>query len=301
MLVIVRLCWNRITVENALWALVLALLCYSLARATLLSQPVPLLAVLTWFALLWLRDRRDWPGGIMLGLMTAIKLFPGVLLLLFVLDRRWRPVWIAAGTVIAVYAVSLLTLGLPLHAQWGETMREFSSRVIPYWGNQSPTGWLARAVFGQNIMEGRPVGFPGLLALRIIFAMVFGGGMLAALWKHRSSLTGEYLAPAAGLILGGVLLIVPTSWEHYWLFVLPVLGWSLSVEWKRGLSWPEAIWLGGAAFFFLMKLTRFYGDSDLGRVMTGSQTVGMIVFWLWLVRRALQKPLPKTAVVVELS
>ncbi len=269
-----------------LWGLVLILLCYPMARATKLSQPVPLLAVIAWIGLIGLRKRKDWMAGIVLGLVTAIKLFPGVIFLLPLLDRRFKPVVIGIAVNIAIYTASVITTGMRLHVLWWETMHEFSRNVIPYWGNQSPLGWLSRAVIGLDIMEGRPTVFPGQWILRLVMIIVFGGITLWCLWKMRGKLTSERFPLSVGLVLSGTLLSVPTAWEHYWLFVLPVLGWAIYREWHQGDSIVTLLWLLGAAFFFLMKLTRFYTPSEWGRIATGSQTVGLILFWAWMVYRS---------------
>ncbi|RPH96116.1 DUF2029 domain-containing protein [candidate division KSB1 bacterium] len=289
---IVRLIGEKCGFRLWLWCLALVLLCYPLARATMLSQPVPMLVVITWAGLLLLRRGKDWPAGILLGLMAAIKIFPGVLLLLPLLDRRIKPVLIAVGTGAAVYAVSFATLGFRLHSLWWESMREFSQLVIPYWGNQSPLGWLARTVFGFSIMEGQPQEIPALPVLRVVTILLFAFPSLWLLWRARGNLITDRLPLAAGIILSAVLLCVPISWEHYWLFVLPVLGWILHRAWTSGAPWNELIWLGAAAFFFLMKLTHFYTESWAGRLITGNHTIGLLLLWLWIAVRLYRKSEP---------
>ena len=83
----------------------------------------------------------------------------------------------------------------------------------------------------------------------------------------------------------GILLGMPNSWEHYWLFVLPALGWALYETWRRGDSRSWEAWLGIAAFLMIMKLTRLYGENSFGRFASGSQMAGLAMFWVWLVRR----------------
>ncbi|MCK4342209.1 MAG: DUF2029 domain-containing protein [Phycisphaerae bacterium] len=65
------------------------------------------LVVTTWFLV---ERGREWEAGAALGLATLIKLVPGVLIIFFLLKRRWR----VAGTAVAVLVV--LGLGLPLAA-----------------------------------------------------------------------------------------------------------------------------------------------------------------------------------------
>jgi hypothetical protein len=92
--------------------------------------------------------------------------------------------------------------------------------------------------------------------------------------------------------MAGMVLGMPNAWEHYWLFVLPVLGWAICETWQHQDRRFWEIWLAFAAFFFVMKLTRFYGDSWMGRWMSGSQTVGLLMLWVWLMRRSLMTRSP---------
>ncbi len=94
--------------RNILWCIALVLLCYPMSRATKLGQIVPLLAALTWFGLLWLRDEKQRLAGLMLGFVGAVKLFPiGIVALPFI-TRRWKTVYTALLVAIGIYAPFLV-------------------------------------------------------------------------------------------------------------------------------------------------------------------------------------------------
>lgn len=284
---IVRLCRIEPSLRAFLWALALVLLCYPIARATKLGQIGPLLAAGAWLALLLMRSGRTCLPGILLGFVGAVKLFPIALIVLPLLDRRLKTVFVSLTTVVLIYAVSLLTIGLQVHLAWWEAVREFGSLVWSFIGNQSLQGWLARVAFGLSPLQEMPVAIPTLTLLRIPIITIFGGMTLLVLWRIRGQLTGEQLALASGLLLSAVLLSVPNAWEHYWLFVLPSLGWTIyeTMRYRDARFWE--IWLAITTFFFLTKLTRFgYADTLFSRTMSGSQTFGMLLLWVWFMRRA---------------
>ncbi len=74
------------------------------------------LVVATWF----LAERgHEWEAGLALGLATVIKLLPGVLIVFFLLKRRWRLAAAAAAVTL------VLGLGLPLATLgWRRTLAE---------------------------------------------------------------------------------------------------------------------------------------------------------------------------------
>ena len=271
-----------------LWSLALVLLMYPLARAIKLSQIVPLLSVMLWGGMIWMRKQKACAAGTMLGLVSAIKLFPFGLVLLPVLHKRFKLALIWIGTVIGIYVLSVLTLGMRVHQYWWEVMNEFRGLVQPFFGNQAPLGWITRVFYQRGWIEVIPFTTPLLDFLRIASALIFGGITVYVLWKVRNRLSEENLVISSGLLFAGIHLAMPVMWEHYWIFLLPSLGWAIRETWLKGDRRFWEIWFAVAVFFFTMKLTRLYGDSDFGRIMTGSQTLGMLLLWIWFIRRTLK-------------
>jgi hypothetical protein len=276
-----RISGARTSWRSFLWSLALILLCYPMARAMKLGQIVPILVAMCWAGLILLQRRREWAGAMVLGLVSAIKIFPFALILIPLAGQRIRAAAVWAGTVLAIFAVSLISMGIEVHRYWWEVMREFSGLVQPFFGNNAPLGWFARIYYHRPRFDVIPLSTPLLDTLRICGLIIFLGATVFVLWRKRQRLLGDDLALSAGLLLSGLHLALPIMWEHYWIFLLPPLAWALRRVWLFG-KWD--FWdleLFTAAFFFLMKLTRFYGDDTLGLIMTGSQTWGMFLLWIW--------------------
>jgi hypothetical protein len=283
--VIAALCSSHVTWRGFLWALALVLVSYQMSRATKLGQLVPFLAALAWIGLLLVRSGRDLSGGLLIGVVSAVKIFPALFIALLFLDRRYKAAWTATGVVLATYASSLLLLGLPIHQQWWEPMRSFASEIAPFLGNQSLLGWFVRLAYRRSVFDETPVGSPGLVAMQWTLTLVFAALVIRALWPLRGSLHREHLPLAAGLGMGALLLVLPVSWEHYGLFVLPVAGWAVYRVWMERDAKFWEFWLAAAVFLFTMKLTHFYGDSAFGRLVSGSQAFGLVLLCVWFVRR----------------
>ncbi|MCX6600298.1 MAG: glycosyltransferase family 87 protein [bacterium] len=283
------------TWRHYLWALALVLGTYPMSRTTKLGQIVPLLAVLTWMGLLWLRERKETAAGITLGFVSAVKLFPVGVIAFPLIARRLKTVVIGLGTIAAIYGLSLLTLGLHVHQLFWVAARQFGTLVYPYQGNQSLIGWFVRLFRDRPLIDIVPFTDPGIEIARYAIIIAVAGITLAWMWWHRRAIREDSFAAFAGLLMSGMILSLPTSWDHYWLWLLPVLGWALYEEWTAGDSRLRLIWILVSGFLFVTKLTRFYVETELGRLMTGSQTVGMLMLWMWLVwrvRRAAQVAAP---------
>jgi hypothetical protein len=164
-------------------------------------------------------------------------------------------------------------------------MRDFSGIVAPFFGNQSLPAWIARAGFGQLMVDGVPVTAPLYLVISYTSTVAVVITTIAVFWRTRTNQFASEFEVRIVFILSGLLLVVSTSWEHYWLFCLPVLAWAIYEVWtERRLGWSQ-FWIAATAFFFLMKLTRFYTDTPFGRLASGSQTIGMFMLWGWLIWR----------------
>ena len=153
------------------------------------------------------RDSR-W-AGVGVGLALAVKLTPGVFLLLFVLARQWRAVVVALGTAVGA------TLATAVVAP-AETWQYFTSLLwdttrvgtVGSAGNESINGLIHRLV--QPAQPGGTalllaVLLVGTLAVKRIRAALAAGDMLAAV-----TLTG---------LLGA--LISPVTWTHHIVWVIP--------------------------------------------------------------------------------
>ncbi|MGW0463722.1 glycosyltransferase 87 family protein [Streptomyces sp. NPDC003027] len=175
-------------------------------------------------AVLWDLTRRTghrW-AGVGIGLATAVKLTPGLFVVLLLAagllvlrrDKGWNPWLRAAATATATFltATLLSALVLPYDSRrfWTGTLFE-SGRVgfAEETANQSLRGVLARLMHTDD---------PGMWWA--VTAAVCGGA--AMVFAVRAALRGD---KALAVVVSAVtaLMISPISWSHHWVWCVPLL------------------------------------------------------------------------------
>jgi hypothetical protein len=198
----------------------------------------------------WLADRSERPflAGALLGLATAIKLLPGLLVLYFVARRQWKTAFIAAACFAMTILATASVLGL-------ETFRSYLSdvpahvaewRSVPH--NHSIPG-LWNKLFDQG-SKGEP-----MIPVTQWPALAKGGSMLscAAVVLLLVRVAARAKLPtdrdqAFGVAVTAMLLVSPVTWGHY--FVLLML--PLALLWLRV---PSRGWMNGVFWAALVALS----------------------------------------------
>lgn len=158
------------------------------------------------------RSSRWWLSGLLVGLTAGIKLTPAVTGLYFLARKQWRVVLTSAAAFGATVLVSWLLIGDQARTYFTDQMRD-TSRIGPVGSanNQSMRGALSRLA-GHDVGTGLAVAI-GLLTTAVLCVLA---------WRA--------LDPQDRL---GQLLIVqflglfasPISWDHHWIWVIPLLIW----------------------------------------------------------------------------
>ncbi|MFB7589838.1 glycosyltransferase 87 family protein [Streptomyces sp. NPDC056169] len=175
-------------------------------------------------AVLWDLTRRQgsrW-AGLGIGLATAVKLTPGLFvvlllaagLLLWRRDRAWNQ-WLRTGaTATGVFLATTLAVALALPADskkfWTETL--FATGRVGFaeeTANQSISGVLARLMHTDS---------PGIWW--VLTAAVMGGA--AMVLAVRAAVRGDK-AVAVVICAFTALMISPISWSHHWVWCVPLL------------------------------------------------------------------------------
>lgn len=178
-------------------------------RGTLAFGQVNLLLLV--LVLADLTGRPAWlPRGVLVGVAAGLKLTPAIFIGYLLLTGRARAAGTAAASFLGTIAVGWLLLPADSAAFWGRLWYD-PGHVggIPYSGNQSMYGAAVRLLGGPD-----RAGLPWLVAV----VLVGGGGMLVAAATHRAGhrLLGIGLCALTGL------LVCPISWNHHWVWVLPI-------------------------------------------------------------------------------
>jgi alpha-1,2-mannosyltransferase len=175
-----------------------------------LGQIEPLLMLL----IIWdltIEDSRRWKG-VGIGVAAGIKLVPWLCIPFLLLAGKVRQAIVAAATFAVTVLIGFAVLPGPSAMYWltGYFIKPGRTGAVDALVNQSLLGMLARHAGGGPAAQ--PVWLP--IAIVVALAGVGAGALL--------SRTGK---PVAGWVLVGVtsVLVSPISWDHHWVWILPLL------------------------------------------------------------------------------
>ena len=159
-----------------------------------------------------LRERRSTWQGVLVGIATAVKLTPALIVVHWVLTRQYRAAVTAGATTLVCWGgAAVLVPKLVADYFFGGFVFGIASRIgAERVNNQSLFGLLTR-LFGET----PPM--PLYLALAGTVALL---GLFLAWRAHRS---GNLLAAIAIVGLTSVL-VAPMSWQHHACWIIPALG-----------------------------------------------------------------------------
>ncbi|HJQ46301.1 MAG TPA: glycosyltransferase 87 family protein [Amycolatopsis sp.] len=185
-----------------------------------------------------LAGKTVWPRGFGIGIAAALKLTPAAFILFFLVRKDYRSA-ITAGITFAVAAV--IGFCVDFHAS------------VQYWfqGGLSGGGVSGTAFKTNQTVEAALVrtGLSGF-AEKAVWIVLIAALVLLVAWAMRR--TEPALALVANAGLG--LLVSPTSWSHYYVWVAPALVVMLAYGTRRAMerSWLAAAWLFWTALTAVM-------------------------------------------------
>lgn len=193
---------------------------------TLLLGQVNIILMLIVLVDLGLPDGNRWKG-IGVGAAAGIKLLPAFFILYLLLTRRLRATALSIAALTATAAVGFAGLGAGSVKYWGGTVFDSSRVGDPQ--NVRSQSLLSVLVRWTHTSHGVA---PAWIALGAVAAVA---ALYLAVWAHRR---GEELL-AICLCGTGTLLISPITWQHHWVWVVPMLLWLAGRAWlnRSGVLW----------------------------------------------------------------
>jgi len=177
------------------------------------------------------RSGRKVLAGALLGLAAAIKLFPFMLAVYFLLKKEGRVFAAAAVTAVALTVASAALVG---PGAWGR----YATGVLPglsvWYGhhdNHSLTGFFLR-LFGDTPYTVPLYRSPELARFAILLASLAVLAAAATAWWHHPLGPPLRLEVELSLAIFAMLLISPITWGHYLVFTyFPLL---VLARWLQG-------------------------------------------------------------------
>jgi hypothetical protein len=200
------------------------------------SEPIAFCYVLAWWLL---RRNRDAGAGVCLGAALTIKLFPGLLLILLLMARRFRALLAAVGTYLAIAAYMTRGYGLNSWLEFFEQQDGIARDWLGSLQNSSLPGLVVRLITPACQGQGHPSKRATLITLACSLVLV---GL--AWWSSRAHLKEARLGDARAIDLPFALFALLSAflnawaWEHYYVLAIQPLLILLA---RFGSVWQAAL------------------------------------------------------------
>jgi hypothetical protein len=253
-------------------------------------------------AWLLLRRRRDALAGVLVALATLIKLFPGLLIIYFLVRRRW---W-ALGAWGATMVLGLLLTGLVFGF---DDLITYHTEVMfrrPPSAQQGPIHNLSLlSVFDRFLVGGtylQPIVAVPLVA-QVLKAATFLGVVLAtmyALWRFAPTPHG--IDHGFAMVCVAFLLISPSTWGHALVMLIMPLVLLLadalrSEDWLLRRTLLPVFVLVSLPELAIARMVSGYYQNDIpwyGALVTVLPIIGLLGCWalVWYAGLRVSRPAP---------
>jgi glycosyl transferase family 87 len=181
--------------------------------------------------------------GLGVGAAAGLKVTSLIFVAYFLLTKRWTEARNAALTFLAMLAIGFA-------ARWSDSANYWTDLLLDpsrvggeqITANQSISGLLARLTHHTTTQA-------WWLPLLVAVA-AFGLAMGVLAYRRGADFLGMLLVAVT------MLLVSPISWEHHWMFVIPLLLWLVAWGWHSHRALP----LAAAAALALVFASRWYMD-----------------------------------------
>ena len=181
--------------------------------------------------------------GVGAGVAAGLKVTSLMFIAYYLLTKRWAAARNATLTFLAMVAIGFVARGSDSAKFWTGLLfnpaRVGGEQIT---ANQSLSGLLARLTHHTTVQ--------GWWLPVLAVVAVFGLAMGVLAYRRGADFLGMLLVAVT------MLLVSPISWEHHWMFIVPLLLWLLAWSWHSRAVLP----LAGAAALALVFATRWYMD-----------------------------------------
>ncbi|MEZ6142869.1 MAG: glycosyltransferase family 87 protein [Zavarzinella sp.] len=232
----------------------------------------------------WVASARQYTtwAGIAIGLAAAIKIFPGFLLLYFLLRKQYRAIVAGCVTLLVCAGGSALLLGTNAITDYAQTVVPALKPFRCSWMNHSVLGVWHRLFVGE-ISEGvRPFLHQPRIAWGATFvsAAVLVFLLLRFAVKSSSKSSWDQLY---WLFVTVMLLLGPLTWDHSLLLLMPAVVLfcrtsNFCIPPKGGSAYAL---IGILAFFWLSPKEIFTWCERLGLLSDPTGPIGLLLIINW--------------------
>ncbi len=228
--------------------------------AMMLMQTHILFLLLTLAALLLAERKRPLWAGLLLACAAAVKITPGVLVIYWILSRRWKA---AASTVLWSGALALMALLVSRQqvALYLQDLHRISRVLLVAFNNQSLAAWWMGRYYPDEVRKFHMLPLPD--AVRIGSMLLMLSLTLLGGWIDRGTDGDRKASPPLGAMIALIAgtVFAPIAWTHYSIVLIAPL-MVLCEEARRARNW----WIAGAVILIYSLNVRPFAlnmDEDL--------------------------------------
>ena len=243
---LIALCWAPSLLNPVGMTITVVLLWFSVPfqYAMVLMQTHVVFFAMTIGALILAEQRRPGWAGLLLAGAAAVKLTPGVLVVYWLMTKRWKAAVSTVVWSVVIGGVTLLLAGRELTSTYVAEIHRISQVLLLAMNNQSLAAWwmgwfYPAAIATHNTIQPLPV-FLRLTSVALMVGVTALGG-----WSDRRG-EGAAMGSMIGLIAATVF--APIAWTHYAIVLLAPL-MMLWHENQQDRRW--AVWAAMAAIVLL--------------------------------------------------
>jgi len=216
---------------------------FELSIVFLLFFPTVLTIILGQFSLIllflitiaWIsaRNGKDRISGITLGIAFSLKIFTGLFIPVFMIQRRWKLLTWYLGTFFICNLLSVFIVGLDEHFKYLRTISSITWYSSSW--NTSLMGFLTR-IFGGS--ESIPIINSPTLGIILTFGTsIFVVLLLLWISKNEDKNTKYSFDLVYSLTIVCMVLISPLGWNYYYvLLIIPlVVAWNIAKQQREKL------------------------------------------------------------------
>lgn len=207
--------WLRMMRAHYLWwlAVIVLLTNYQPLYDTVAYGQTDVILLFCFTVVLWaLQVRRDIWAGVVIAVLTMLKIYPVLLLVFFVIKRRW---WALVGFVvgmIACNAMSIAVMGWDIHVQYLFSVLPSVGGTTSWVENQTIAGFVTRFFDAPFVMLRFPLKPIEQLAT-VLSGLLSALVCVAALRDLPTEKSGFAVQYAMFVLL--MVVAIPVAWMHY--------------------------------------------------------------------------------------
>ena len=268
------------SLELALVAVTLGLEFLPLIWALAIGQTSLIILALIVAAILCAKTEREPAAGVLLGLATAIKLTPALLLLYFLLRGRRRLALWGGAVAAACTAIGAIVAGTSTTIRFFTEVASGLSGGTAYFLNQSLAGFFERLIGSGDVRQVVVATGSAAGTLATVVSICLIAFTYHCLRRRPGRPEGLALDLEVSAVMLLTLIVSPISWTHHYLIITIPLYTIVAAAIRQPRSSPILAVLTGIAFLLIARKPHHELFAEgLSRPALSAALYGALILW----------------------